>query len=97
MAAAQDVSGNDAPACICDTKCSVETPNQECPVCKENADACKGQAAEPNYAALFLREEMHQGRSQYRVPRLRCRYGFVYRSPGRRTGSLYLHGSVPGG
>lgn len=22
MAAAQDVSGNDAPACICDTKCS---------------------------------------------------------------------------
>lgn len=49
------------------------------------------------HAALLLREEMHQGRSQYRVPRLCCRYGFVYRSPGRRTGSLYLHGSVPGG
>lgn len=55
MAAAQDVSGNDAPACICDTKCSVETPNQECPVCKENADACKGQAAEPNTLPCFAR------------------------------------------
>lgn len=57
MAAAQDVSGNDAPACICDTKCSVETPNQECPVCKENADACKGQAAEPNTLPCFCEKK----------------------------------------
>ena len=57
MAAAQDVSGNDAPACICDMKCSVETPNQECPVCKENADACKGQAAEPNTLPCFCEKK----------------------------------------
>lgn len=57
MAAAQDVSGNDAPACICDTKCSVENPNQECPVCKGNADACKGQAAEPNMLPCFCEKK----------------------------------------
>lgn len=97
MAAAQDVSGNDAPACICDTKCSVETPNQECPVCKENADACKGQAAEPN-TLPFLREEMHQGRSQYRVPPpCAADMDLCTAPPAGRTGSLYLHGSVPGG
>ena len=61
MAAAQDVSGNDAPACICDTKCSVETPNQECPVCKENADACKGQAAEPNTLPCFCEKKCTKG------------------------------------
>lgn len=57
MAAAQDVSGNDVPACICDTKCSVETPNQECPVCRENVDACKGQAAEPNTLPCFCEKK----------------------------------------
>ena len=55
MAAAQDVSGNDAPACICDTKCSVETPNQECPVCKENADACKGKRQSRTRCPVFAR------------------------------------------
>ena len=55
MAAAQDVSGNDAPACICDTKCSVETPNQECPVCKENAMPAKGRRQSRTRCLAFAR------------------------------------------
>ena len=57
MAAADTVSGNDVPACICDTKCSEEIHNQECPVCKENTDACKGQAAEPNTLPCFCEKK----------------------------------------
>lgn len=45
--AADTESGNEAPACICDTKCAAEMPNQECPVCKDNVDSCQGTEAEP--------------------------------------------------
>ena len=33
MASAENVSGNETPVCICETKCTKEIPNQECPVC----------------------------------------------------------------
>ena len=39
----------------------METPNQECPVCKENADACKGQAAEPNTLPCFCEKKCTKG------------------------------------
>lgn len=97
MAAAQDVSGNDAPACICDTKCSVETPNQECPVCKENADACKGQAAEPNTLPCFCEKKCTKGDHNTECPTCAADMDLCTAPPAGRTGSLYLHGSVPGG
>ena len=48
------VSGNDAlAACICETKCTEEVPNLECPVCKETAENCAGITAEPENLPCF--------------------------------------------
>ena len=48
------VSGNDAlVACICETKCTEEVPNLECPVCKETVENCAGITAEPENLPCF--------------------------------------------
>ena len=45
MAAENTGSENNAGACVCDSFCTAEAFNQECPVCLENAESCTGQAA----------------------------------------------------
>ena len=45
MAAENTGSENNAGACVCDSFCTAEAFNQECPVCRENAESCTGQAA----------------------------------------------------
>lgn len=55
--AADTASGNEAPTCICDTKCTAETPNQECPVCKDNVDSCQGKEAEPVTLPCFCEKK----------------------------------------
>lgn len=45
MAAENTGSENSAGACVCDSFCTAEAFNQECPVCRENAESCTGQAA----------------------------------------------------
>ena len=47
MASVESVSGNETSVCICETKCTKEIPNQECPVCKENTDLCQGKENKP--------------------------------------------------
>ncbi len=45
MAAENTGSENNAGACVCDSFCTAEAFNRECPVCRENAESCTGQAA----------------------------------------------------
>ena len=45
MAAENRVSDNGAMACVCDNLCTGEAFNPECPVCRETARNCTGQAA----------------------------------------------------
>ncbi len=44
MAAENTVSEDSAGGCVCDSLCTAEALNQECPVCRENAESCTGQA-----------------------------------------------------
>lgn len=46
MASAESISANEVSVCICETKCTKESPNQECVVCRENAESCQGSEAE---------------------------------------------------
>ena len=45
MAAENTGSEDSAGACVCDSFCTAEAFNQECPVCRENTESCTGQAA----------------------------------------------------
>lgn len=45
MAAENTGSQDSAGACVCDSFCTAEAFNRECPVCRENAESCMGQAA----------------------------------------------------
>ncbi|NBH34472.1 DUF4366 domain-containing protein [Clostridiaceae bacterium] len=45
MAAENTGSEDSAGVCVCDSLCTAEAFNQECPVCRENAESCTGQAA----------------------------------------------------
>ena len=43
MAAENTVSEDSAGGCVCDSLCTAEALNQECPVCRDNAENCTGQ------------------------------------------------------
>ena len=45
MAAENTGSEDSAGACVCDSLCTAEAFNRECPVCRKNAESCTGQAA----------------------------------------------------
>lgn len=45
MAAENTGSQDSAGACVCDSLCTAEAFNRECPVCRKNAESCTGQAA----------------------------------------------------
>ena len=45
MAAENTGSEDSAAACVCDSLCTAEAFNRECPVCRKNAESCTGQAA----------------------------------------------------
>ena len=45
MAAENTGSEDSAGACVCDSLCTAEAFNRECPVCRKNAESCTGQTA----------------------------------------------------